>query len=154
MSPCIYSFKLIDVYCNFTIVPRINYTAYKTNWRKNSYQLSERLASLSIIVDQLRASPPQELKVASFHELASVNKLAEGLNASLIVRLFFWRIYTRYFRQTFIRICEVKKTLTTKIHESSWNWCEKARVDNACELELDRGRYVQHLLSERLRLSA
>ena len=61
---------------------------------------------------------PQELMLASFHELAKVNNLAEALNASLIVRLFF-EGYTRHFRQNFIRICEVKQTLTTGIHESS-----------------------------------
>ena len=80
---------------------------------------------------------PQELKLASFRELASVNKLAEGLNASFLLRPFFWG-YTSYFRQTLISIREVKQTVTTGVHESLWNSCEKherkTRVENACEL--------------------
>ena len=59
--------------------------------------------------------PPKELKHASFHELASVNKIAEVLKASLIVRPFF-EGYTRYFRQTFIRIFEVKQTLAFGVY--------------------------------------
>jgi len=107
----------------------------------------ERLAPLGII-DDLKRVPwnpsPQELKLASFHELASVNKLADGLNTSLIVRPFF-EGYTRHFRQS---ICEVKQTLTTGVHESSWNSCDKherkARVDFACELV-----YVRKLVKAR-----
>ena len=41
--------------------------------------------------------PPQELKLASFHELACVSKLAEGIYASLSVRPFI-EGYTRHFR--------------------------------------------------------
>jgi len=81
--------------------------------------------------------PPQELKLASFHELESVNKLAEILNASLIARPFFDG-YTRHCWQTFISICKVKQTLTTGIHECSWSSCDKhernTRVKYACEL--------------------
>ena len=73
----------------------------------------------------------------SFHEFSSVNKLAEGLTASLIVKPFFEGCNS-YFRRTFISICMVKQTLITGIHESSYNSCEKherkARVENACEL--------------------
>ena len=80
--------------------------------------------------------PPEELKLARFHELANVKKLAEGLNAIFIVRPFF-EGYTRHFRQTSISFCEVIQTLTTGVHESSWNSCEKherkGRVENACE---------------------
>ena len=54
---------------------------------------------------------PPELKLASFHELASV-KLAEGLNASLILRPFF-EGYTRNIRPNFHRYlgCEKKRSL-------------------------------------------
>ena len=52
-------------------------------------------------------SLPHEMKLASFHELASINMLADVLNANLIVRRFF-EGYTRHFPHTFIRICMVK----------------------------------------------
>ena len=62
----------------------------------------------------IQAHPPQELKLASFHELACISKLTEGINANLIVGPYFEE-YTRYFRQTLIRICEVKQTLTLEL---------------------------------------
>ena len=38
---------------------------------------------------ELPNGTPQELKFPSFHELASVNKLADVLNVNLIVKQFF-----------------------------------------------------------------
>ena len=73
-----------------------------------------------------------ELKLASFHELASVNKLADVLNANLTVRRFF-EVYTRYFQQTSIRICEVKQTLVSGIRESRVRSTTESRVRSTTE---------------------
>ena len=52
-------------------------------------------SKLSLHDAERRQSLAQELKLASFHELASVKKLADVLNASLIARRFFL-----FFRKT------------------------------------------------------
>ena len=97
---------------------------------------------------RIPSPPTQELKLASFHELASVNSLAEGLNASLVVKPFF-EGYTRHFWQTFINICKVKQTLTTGVLEISWNSREKherkAHAEIVCELRKESSRSADGL---------